>query len=521
MGHKTKTTKNISRMVSEINITNNINARIGELNNPQYNFYGVYEQQFDRNIIPFFISYQIPKELVGMQLTWQGDILWPNINNDYQVISHQNFAAKTITSDDIGKQIYLSGINGTKQPIKVYLQQPIFYQLSGLLSNILMLAGIAIILSIFTYQNYKNILIASSLIILQLLNVMVWGKDLLQGMPILDGGNDGLVFYGCARLMLQHLLQGNYLEVLRGMESSFYFMPGLRYVRLIELILFGDSCYGYLLFLLFIPIIILYFLRSIFPGKLSWILLGLFFVPWLKYFGFANVAYIKFALDGFSETLSYGLFILSLGIIINLLKSNHNLIRNFIAANFLLAIAVFARPNLILASTLLIWFGIFKLFNKLSVWQIIVILSGFSPILFMPWHNWFFGQELAMFTGKKSFYINLITPPITYLNASLEIINGKIGTATQQIWNHILLWNPPKYIFRLPVFIAAIYCLINKQINSSIKLLASLGLIMQAQLLFFHPGIRYAGLAWCFCLLTFIYLSIELKNRYKNEPSIF
>jgi hypothetical protein len=131
MGHKTKTTKNISRMVSEINITNNINARIGELNNPQYNFYGVYEQQFDRNIIPFFISYQIPKELVGMQLTWQGDILWPNINNDYQVISHQNFAAKTITSDDIGKQIYLSGINGTKQPIKVYLQQPIFYQLSG------------------------------------------------------------------------------------------------------------------------------------------------------------------------------------------------------------------------------------------------------------------------------------------------------------------------------------------------------------------------------------------------------
>ena len=492
----------ISRIVQGININNRSDAKIGTFNDLKYNFFDPPINNIYRENMPFFIVYKIPKELLNMKLYWQGDILWPNAQT-YDVLIHKDFLYKTISNADLEKNIYVSGIKNTPIPIKIYLEKNIFYKFLDISKNILTIIGIITLLNMFSYPNKIKIAWVVAGICLQLLNIAFFAKPLLQGMPILVGGGDGLVFYGYARLMLQQLITGNYLEALRGLEDSFYFMPGLRYLRLIELILFGDTFYGYLLFLLFIPIIMFNFLKTIFSPKSSMILLGLFFIPWLKYFGFANRAYINFTITGYSETLAYGLFLLSSGMIIKSIE-NTFFVRNFFVANFLLAIAVFSRPNLIIASTIIIVWGIWHLRYKLSVQQIFIILSGFSPILFMLWHNLYYANEFALFTGIKSLTINLITPPITYWHAICEIFNGKLGDATNHIQIQLHLWNRAVYFFRIPAILTAIYCLITKKFNHKIRLVALLGLVMQLQLLFFNAKIRYAALAWFFCFLTMI-----------------
>ena len=204
-----------------------------------------------------------------------------------------------------------------------------------------------------------------------------------------------------------------------------------------------------------------------------------------------------------------------------IIKFNYTaLLKNFLIANFILAIAVFLRPNLIIGSTILIFWGIWQLRNKLSKQQIIIALSGFSPILFMLWHNIYYANEFALFTGKKSFYINLITPPMTYWYAFCEIFRGQLGAAVQQVQEQLHQWNRAVYVFRIPSIITAIYCLRCKTINQELKLIAILGILMQIQLLFFNPKIRYAGLAWFFCFITMIYVITNIKNKvFYNESN--
>src|SRR6202007_2513438 len=68
---------------------------------------------------------------------------------------------------------------------------------------------------------------------------------LLTAFRVHDGGNDGLAHEGYARLMLQAVLSGKWKDALRGVEPIFYYMPGLRYFRVLERLVFGDTNFGY------------------------------------------------------------------------------------------------------------------------------------------------------------------------------------------------------------------------------------------------------------------------------------
>ena len=71
-----------------------------------------------------------------------------------------------------------------------------------------------------------------------------------------DGGDDGLIFSGFARDMLQHLVAGDIAGALKGVENVFYFNPGMRYFRALEFLFFGDTFLLYLLLVLILPLIV-------------------------------------------------------------------------------------------------------------------------------------------------------------------------------------------------------------------------------------------------------------------------
>ena len=78
----------------------------------------------------------------------------------------------------------------------------------------------------------------------------------IGGVRPFDSGDDGLVYDGYARVMLQHLLAGDIKEALRGGESVFYFTPGMRYLRVVEHVIFGESYLGYLAVMMLLPMLV-------------------------------------------------------------------------------------------------------------------------------------------------------------------------------------------------------------------------------------------------------------------------
>ena len=86
--------------------------------------------------------------------------------------------------------------------------------------------------------------------------VILTDATFIGGYRPFDGGDDGLIFSGFARDMLQHLVAGDIAGALKGVETVFYFNPGMRYFRALEFLFFGDTFLLYLLLVLILPLIV-------------------------------------------------------------------------------------------------------------------------------------------------------------------------------------------------------------------------------------------------------------------------
>jgi hypothetical protein len=130
------------------------------------------------------------------------------------------------------------------------------------------------------------------------------------------GGNDGLVHESFGFDISQALHDGRYDEALRGGEKIFYFMPGMRYLKALEDMLFGDTNFGVLLCTMLVPIFLYFILRRLFPLRWSVSLIVIFlFTPLLERLGFAQYLYVKEMIKGFPEPLGYGAFLGALALI--------------------------------------------------------------------------------------------------------------------------------------------------------------------------------------------------------------
>src|SRR5258707_6698537 len=110
--------------------------------------------------------------------------------------------------------------------------------------------------------------------------------------------------------MIQQLLAGDIAGVLEGSEPVFYFTPGLRYLRAVEHLIFGESYLGYLSLILLLPFLAFAMFRRFLP--LRWALaLTLVFaaVPIGVVFGSSLVQYVKWAARGFADPAAYVFFL--------------------------------------------------------------------------------------------------------------------------------------------------------------------------------------------------------------------
>ena len=254
---------------------------------------------------------------------------------------------------------------------------------------------------------------------------------------------------------LEALYNNNIREWFRGSEDIFYMMPGMRYLLATSMIFFGESIFGLLIIISLTPLVIRSLLQRIFNKKWELIMLSCFFIiPIFEAFSFFQIYLAKYTIEGFGA----GIAIVSLISAFSLLwKEDNNTYTNIdlLKAGLCLAIAISLRPNFLPAIIILLS-GLslnFAYTNNLT--KVIPLSIGFSPILLVTYHNFFFGNKFIPITNSATIGNNMRNSPEKWL----ECFN-LVPNACNDIYNHIRIWvsyTEPWYIFIIGCFLFIIF----------------------------------------------------------------
>jgi hypothetical protein len=291
-------------------------------------------------------------------------------------------------------------------------------------------------------------------------------------------------------------------------------MPGFRYVRALGSVFFGDTSFGLLTVLLAVPAVLYGLFRTVLPIRGSIILIALFLViPIFSPFGFSFAAYIDLYRKGLVEILAFPAFFLAITLYLNVIdRDADKMIRNTIAANLLLVLAVVIRPDL--APGIAVFLIGYFLFLAAQQHRRGLVLSAvvFLLALLVPLHNYHFGGVFVPITRSALISSNLHAPPSLYIDAIGELFRGELGgTNLERIGEHLFRilnisgssdsWNGT--ILNAVALIGVAVALVVPRLSSvRIRLFAMTAVAQLAVLLFWYPNRRHAMLAWTLSYLV-------------------
>lgn len=482
----------MTRSIKNLNFKNRFDMRIGVLNNAKYNYYG---NDFGSSgaYYPLIFSFLLPESLQSGKLCWTGILI---INENDQWIEYFSKEKKCII---LNKDYWQS-----REYLKIYAldfdkKNPLSIKIKNnrhTLISLLSIFSAIIILLLLTNLNSYDI----SLISLSVLCILIYMADQylrgghpssFSGMPYMGRGNDGLTHYSYARQMLEALYNNNIREWFRGTEDIFYMMPGMRYLLSISMLFFGESIFGLLIIVSLTPIVIRSLLKRIFNKKWELIMLGCFFViPLFESFGFFQIYLAKYTIEGFGA----GIAITALMSAFSLLwKEDNNTYTNIdlLKAGLCLALAISLRPNFLPTITILIsGLSIYLAYTK-NLIKAFPLCAGFSPILLITYHNYFFGNKFVPITSSATIGNNMRNGPKKWLECFNEVSDTCIN-----IVNHIGVW----ISYTEPWYILIIGCLLfiifSKKLTFKNKIFAFSLMCGHLVFLFYEGVARYSHGIW-------------------------
>ena len=211
----------------------------------------------------------------------------------------------------------------------------------------------------------------------------------------------------------------------RGEEPVYYFTPGFRYFRALERFVFGDTYLGYLSMILGLPFLVLGLFRRFLPA--SWALViavGFVATPVGALFGSSFLFYVKWAARGFADPLGYILLFAGLVTIIPRPQEVDDppAVSAFAGA-LLLAAATFVRPNVLLASGVMILGAVLFALHRRKWARALALGVGFATLLVSPLHNWVFGHSSVLFSDNVSQPQTMVMPPSAYGAALIDLLH--------------------------------------------------------------------------------------------------
>jgi hypothetical protein len=460
--------------------------------------------------MPWFVMYRFPAAFAGGELCWRGTVLWEGTGERFAELRHAAMACRTLAAGDIGRRIFGVAI-ANEPPLAMRLAPTATMRLRQMLEPALALIGGAAVLGLLLRCRPRRAALPLVLAALALLVAFLNDASFIGGVRPFDSGDDGLVYDGYARAMLQKLVAGDLRGALRGEESVFYFTPGMRYLRAFEHILFGESYLGYLAMMLFLPVLVLAVFWRFLPPR--WALaLALIFatVPVGVLFGSSLVLYVKWAARGFADPAAYFFFLAGLIALVGRPSGGPGeRLAPAVGAGLMFALALFVRPNLAPAIGVLLGGAAVAALWQSRWRRAAGLCIGFMPMLGMALHNWYYGGQLALFTSTATHSTTLVMPPAAYLAAlnelaHLEFAGEHVMRALRQIGRWLA--GPSELLPMAPLHAAAVIIVIRVAVRGRVdpwlRLTAWAVLAQHCFAPFYSAHGRYSYLTWLLTLLV-------------------
>jgi hypothetical protein len=549
-----------SRRVTGIDFSDPVWLRLGFINELAYNWNSdvsdVKRAKRDRRSLaflhqwkltmPWFVMYRFPADFVGSALCWRGEVLWEGAQEMFTPVTHADMQCRTLTAQDIGWRIF--GVAIADHHLAMRLDPTWQVRLRQLVGPGLALIASAAVLALLV--RVRRLVLPFALIAATLLVALFNDASFLGGVRPFEGGDDGLVYDGYARVMLRRLLMGDVAGALEGGEAVFYFTPGLRYLRAAEHVVFGETYLGYLSLMLLLPFLVFALTRRFLP--LTWaIALTLMFaaIPVGVGFGSSLLQYVKWAARGFADPAAYVLFLAAFVLLLGRAtrsvcslsptgrgrgeggrslsidfnpspygrgsrpsspcENPHDRFARAFGAGLLFALALTVRPNIApAAGILLAGAGLMALWQR-QFRRLAGLVLGFAAVLGMALHNWVYGGALVLFTTTAGHPGVLAMPPWAYLAALAELAHldfagEHVTRALRQIGGWLA--GPSESAAMAPLNAAAIIILIRvilwKAADPWLRLTAAATLVQHGVALFYAGSGRYYYLTWLLTLLV-------------------
>ena len=522
-----------SRSVTALDFSDPVWLRLGFINELRHNWYTAVApdvHRADRDgrfwmglhrwhlAMPWFEMVRLPAAYVGGELCWRGEVMWEGTGEHFTRWTGDS--CRPIEPADTGRRVF--GIAIKPDTLAMQVSPPLKARVLELAAGALAVLAVLAVVGVLVRFRLRHLVLPAILIVLALLAIAIDDGSFLGGVRPFDGGDDGLIYDGIGRLILQKLLAGDIAGFLEGGEKAFYFGgPGLRYFRAIEHVVFGESYLGYLSLVLLSPFVVLAIFRRFLPERWSLALILLFVaVPIGTLFGTTFVQYSKLASKGFADPAAYILFFCA---ILPLLS--RNVLPAFLGA-LLLALSIFMRPVVAPAAAILVGgAGIAALYQR--QWgRLAGMCIGFLPVFSMALHNWIFGHVFVLFSSNSQDSNLLVMPPAAYLAAARGLVSLDFSGAAR-VLTQIANWlsGPAESYWTIPLNAAGVAILIyvvvrGRTFDPWLRLLGAAALAQHAVALFYRGDVaRYHFLTWFLTMVVVMVFMREvgigwLRRRY-------
>ena len=526
-----------TRQVNSIDFRSFAEFRGGFANELQYNFW---DGELSRSQMPFFVMYELTKLSVGSKLAWKGQLFWEKADGNYEEIVHDQVAEREITLSDVGKRVYAISFPELYPNLYYKLNPSLLLKCSGWAEGILTIIGWITILLLMIRPRWGAFLRSlvffgiGYLIIVYFISLNT--HQYLGGtyMPH-GGGDDGMVHDSLGRDMAMMAGKGEIVQALGGGEKVYWFTPGMRYFRMAEKMVFGDTYHGYPLVLACIPIVIFYLMRHFIGFKWAYAMTIVFcFLP------VGNFSYMQYLLNarlGYGEALGGGLYLLGLVLMLMTqprLGGTHRNLTLVWVAGAVLAVSMFVRPNFAFAVA---WLGVVYIWLSLMRRDFATITTftcGIGLALWMPFHNWYYGGEFYLIS-KAGATISVPFGIGDYLTAVGDVLNGNFEGKPTILAQQLVKWlfDPGNVItVKLRLLAIAVHGIsliglvltfwvvfrwIRERFvnNNDLAIVAIAAIFALIPMLFiFSAHYRYAMLGWELCMVIFIVFVARLIDAF-------
>ncbi len=496
--------------------------RIGNINgfDPFTNYYdGV--SNLSRSRMPYYVMFEFPANAVGTNICWKG-LAFVQSKEEVRKLSNPSDPRQCLRIDQKTEdlKLWFADIERNEvSKLQVTITPPWHSSFGLLIDRMVSCAFIAWLL----YQMLKKSNVSGFLgFALVCLSILKLNSGLIISNPIYPeraGGNDPLTYAAYAYQMLTYLRNLNFIEFFRGVESTFYFMPGARYYIAFSSLVFGDSLQPFYFPLILLSTIIFHLLRLVTNSYLAFIC-SIFFVVGTQ---FSHQLYFSFNFfaplftDGFNEGICFFLTILGLLLII---RETENKGSNLMPGLFILSTSILFRPNHVLG-VFFIFFVCFiytyKLKGKLSKEVLIPFTIGAFPAFFCVTHNYIYGNQFIILTSASQIPENLKVQPTLYLSLISQSLTHqgldpeKVNLVTSHL--SILFSNT----FRIVTFASSIFLLFQAILFGRLSNLffTGYGLAILMPFFFYLNSDRHQSVGWALLFIAnfsiFCHLILQSK----------